>query len=338
MKFKKLIVLFIILGALVVVAVVKKTAIKSRAIPFEKAEEATSLELTPKITPDFISKIIFYKGSEESNKIVFSKNTSNEWLVENKFGARAQKNFLEKLIKDLSQLKGELRADSKNVFSDFQIADNEGLHLILMNTAGKESVHVVVGLKMVGWSSSFVRVFGTQKVSLVEKNFLMSLGVFDPKAKLQVQPFLDLKVFSNDPAKADRFEIKLTSAASLALKKITTGTTPGWQFDPFDSRAKIDQTKIDEFLRLIANLYAQDVMDPKGATYSFDKPTLTVVVNIKEKEVSVSYQLEIGKFNPDQKSYFARLQPGNTVYVIPENVVMNLKKDKTFFLQQTPKK
>ncbi|QAT17787.1 hypothetical protein BU251_08670 [Candidatus Velamenicoccus archaeovorus] len=342
MKFKKLIILFVVLGALVLLAVVKKTVVKPRAIPFEKAEEATLSELTPRITADFISKVIVYQGRSEAKKVVFSRNAAKEWIVENKFSAPARKNVPEELIKYLSGLKGELRTDSKAVFSDFQIADNEGLHIVLVNTADKEAVHLVVGLTKAAWNESFVRVLGAQKVFLVEKNFLMVLGLSsDPKAELRARSYLDLKIFPGDlAAAADRLEIKAAPAARpFVLKKSGEGPSAaaGWQLDPPDPRAPVDQARMDEFLRTISDLQARDVMDPNVTTYGFDKPTSTIIVNAKKKEVAVSYRLEIGNFDAAQKSYYARLVPGNIVYRLPEETAMFLKKDRSFFLQQASK-
>ncbi len=340
MKFKKLIILLVVLGALVLLAVVKKTVVKSRAIPFEKAEEATLSELTPKITADFISKVIVYQGRNETDKVVFSRNAAQEWIVEDKFSAPARKNVPEDLIKYLSGLKGELRTDSKGVFSDFQIGDNEGLHIILVNTAGKEAVHMVVGLTRAAWNESFVRAFGAQKVFLVEKNFLMVLGLSsDPKAELRAPSYLDLKIFPGDlAAAADRLEIKAAPAARpFVLKKSGEAPAPGWQLDPPDPRVPVDQARVDEFLRTISGLQALDIIDPHAATYGFDKPVSTIVVDAKEKETVISYRLEIGNFDAAQKSYDARLVPGNIVYRLPEKTAMFLRKDRSFFLQQASK-
>jgi|GEM_PF-996867 len=340
MKFKKLIILLVVLGALVLLAVVKKAVVKPRAIPFEKAEEVTLSELTPKIEADFISKVIVYQGRNETDKVVFSRNAAGGWIVENKFSAPARRNVPEGLIKYLSGLKGELRTDSGAVFSDFQIADNEGLHIILVNTADKEAAHMVVGLARAAWNESFVRAFGAQKIFLVEKNFLTVLGLSsDPKAALRVRAYLDLKIFpGNLAAAADRLEIKAAPAARpFVLKKAGEGPAAGWQLDPPDPRLPVDPASMDEFLRTISDFQALDVMDPNAAIYGFDKPMSTIIVNAKEKETAVSYRLEIGNFDAAQKSYYARLVPGNIVYRLPEKTAMFLRKDRSFFLQQASK-
>lgn len=339
MKLKKLIILLVILGALIALVLVKKAAVRSRAVPFEKAQEAMFITLTPQVSEGFISKIVIYKGSDQARKVTLLKKAAGDWTVESGFTARARKAIPEGLIKDLSALKGELRAGSKDVFADFQISDEEGVHIVLVNMAGGESVHVVTGLKMPSWNKSFVRVSGAQDVCLADKNFLLTLGLYDPKAALAIQSFVDLKVFARDIASADRVEIKPAAGAPVVLKKAEAGTAPGWQFDPVDPKGKIDPAKVEEFIRLLSNLHAQEAVDPQGTSYGLDKPSFSAAVSVTEKGAPVTYTLEIGNPDPDRKAFYVRILPENIVFRVPESVIQGLKKDRTFFLEgPAPKK
>ncbi|MDD5080228.1 MAG: hypothetical protein PHH68_07930 [Candidatus Omnitrophica bacterium] len=183
MSAKKLIILVIAVAALFVLVLVKKAVVRKDIANRDTAQEV-EFELIKDLPESFISRVIAYKGSDEANKVIISRNSEGVWMLDEKTGIKARKEAIDNLFSLLKGLKGEVRAQTKEVFSDFQIDDQSGLHLILEQEGGKALKHLVVSFLQPGWNKNFIRLFDSQKVVLVSRNIPAIFGLYGKNTKL----------------------------------------------------------------------------------------------------------------------------------------------------------
>jgi hypothetical protein len=337
MTFKKLLVLICVVTVLLVLAFAKK-AIQQKQIAQEETQEKFSIYvLTKDLTASFIAKIIVYKGSEENNKLSVAKNKEGNWILERKFGIRAKKEMIDNLLKELGDLKGEIRAASGDLFGDFQIKDNQGVHIIFEADGGKVLKHLVVSFLPAGRDKNFVRLADGQEVVLVTKNILELFNLFDQESKLDETFLADLKLFSFEPKQIQKIE--LNTKESLVLKKSQPegASGPAWNFEPVKVPAdEIDTSKVDEFLRDISGLYARDVLDPNLNTYGFDRPALRIA--LEDAQAKIAAEVELGSYLEKDKLHYLRVLPANFVYKVSDASIQKINKDRQFFLKPQPVK
>lgn len=332
MKFKKLLIIASVLLFLFILTFIKNTIQKKRSS--QEQSLIVSDDLTKGLNASFIAKTIIYKGDNEKNKIVLSKNSAGEWALENKFGIKAKKEFIDGLIKDLVDLKGEVRAETKSVFSDFLINNSEGVHIVFEADAEKVLKHLVFGLSRPNWGKNFVRLQESEKVVLIKKDILSRLGIYDKGAELDNKNFADLKMFSFDSKAVRKIELNAKKAAVVLIKKDEPDRNAPvvWRLIGARLKEEIDTAKVDEFLRNISNMSALDAVDPaQQGIYGFDAAFLNVI--LEGPEAAKLAQIEVGAYLPAEKVYYVLILPQNQTFKVQESFIQNLTKDKTYFLK-----
>lgn len=332
MKFKKLLIIASVVLFLFILTFIKNTIRKEQNLKEESL--ITLYDLTKGLNASFIVKTIIYKGDDEKNKIVLSKNSAGEWILENKFGIKAKKELINGLIKDLVDLKGEVRAQVKSVFSDFVINDSEGVHIVLEADAGKTLKHLVFGLLRPNWGKNFVRLQESEKVVLIKKDILSRFGLYTKDAKLDDKNFADLKMFSFDSKVIQKIELNVKKTALVLIKKdVPDKNAPAvWSLIGARPKEEIDTAKVDEFLRNISDMSAEDAVDPnQQGIYGFDKAFLNVI--LEDLEAAKIVQIEVGAYLPAEKVYYVLTLLQNQAFKVPESFIQNLTKDKTYFLK-----
>jgi hypothetical protein len=335
MKNKNLIGLLVVLGVLLAAVASKKIFEGQRTVVEDIAKEKeTVATLTQNLLPEAIGEVVLYKGAEPDKKIEIKRGEKNTWFLPSRYGIRAREEALTPFLKGLSNLSGSVRATSKSVFSDFMIGDKEGLHVILKNIAGKDVAHLVIGLSVPRWGVNFMRRADAEKVVMIEgENLLATLGLYTPKDNLEDRSIGDYHVFSGDVKKAERLEIAISKKESYVLAKSDT-----WNFEPSDPRAKIEQPKIDEFLRILSDMLGRDVVDPNGTGYGLEQPLAIAKVTLREGDQVKVLEAQLGGPVAQEGMSYVRVLPANIVFKVPDNAALNLKQSKAYFLQATPKK
>ncbi|MCX5698773.1 MAG: DUF4340 domain-containing protein [Candidatus Omnitrophica bacterium] len=332
MKFKKLLILTGIVLALLILVVIKNSLQKKRDI-LERMTEPEIALVNGSINVS-ASKIIIYKGDDEKNKVILSRQNDEQWVLESKFGLRVKKEATDNLLNSLKDLKGELRADSKSVFGDFQIQDNQTAHLILSTAGNQPLTHLVVSFKSPNWKQNFVRVFNSDKIVLVDRNILFAIGLFDKTVKLDENYFADYRISPFDANSVNKIELMAGKKRSLALIKIAASDkNPGsvWNFEPADKKSLPDLAKVNEYLQNVTGLYAQDILDPALKSYGFERPVKVLKLSLLKDNQPEQIQIEVGAFIKDKKAYYIRVMPQNQVFVVLEPSISNLIRDKSYF-------
>ena len=333
--------LFIIVSIVIIVFVlvfIKKEVLRKQTSQVDNLA-VSEIEVVNNIPQVLISKIIVYKGENQNNRIVIAKDSKGVWLVEDKFNAIARQDAIANILNELLGLKGEVRAESKNVFRDFQIEDAFSAQIILEDKSGKALSHILVSFLQPEWSKNFIRQAGSEKIVLVNKNILALFNLFGKEAKLDDSSLVDYRLCQFEAEQIDKIGLKVKgSKEPLNLKKAKNdaAAVPAWGFEPLSMvKGEIDQAKVKEFLNSVANLYAMEVLDPAQGNYGFNSSYLQVILESSNSLKPI--QIDVGDFIEPQRAYYIKSSLADQVFKIPEAYVQHLKKDKTFFLKPQEK-
>ena len=333
MKTKKLKVIVVFVLILLVLALAKKNIQQGYRASKENVE--SSLDITKGLTLESISRTTLYKGFDLLNKIVLKKGSDGNWILESRFNAPGRKDLVEGFLRELRDLKGELRADSKELLGDFQIDDATGLHIILESGEGKVLKHLVVGLKKPGLNGNFVRVYDSNKVILVPNELLMRLALFNNESPLLDNNFLDLRILSFDPSQVNRIEVggSFTKVPFILVREESKdkNAAPVWKFDHSRQKGDIDTAKVGLFLQNASTLWAQQVLDPTPATYGFEKPFLNMKLVLSSGQ---ALGLILGAPLAMEKTHYAKTSPKNLVYKVTDSITSNILKDSSNFVRR----
>ncbi len=220
------------------------------------------------------------------------------------FNAPAKRAKVERLIKLLSELQGELRADGKDHLSTFGLEEGHGLEIVLKN-GDKKVAAIVAGMKGPDWSSCFVRPKDSERVYLVSKDIFSVFDIWSkrPDKALNLDPWVDLDVISAYPGKVEGCAFK-SRVSSWSLKreenpgKVKKPEKEGWIFETGGKRIEKTGEEARKYLSGILPLRAREIEPPckagkPGATFKYklkSGPESTVEImscNSKEKTCTV---------------------------------------------------
>lgn len=333
MSFKKLLVIiFVTIVLLGLVFVKKNIQTRQNKNIEQEAQQASQVTLIKDLPEGFIGKIVLYTGDAVDNKISIVKNSQGDWSLESKFNVKAKKETVDNLFKKLNGLKGEMRADSKDVLGDFKIDDNQALHIILSDSGDKQLNHILVSYLRAAWNKNFVRLANNNKIILSDVDLLSTLSIYDKDEKLDSNPFADFKIASISADTVEKITLNLKDKPTITLQKSQNIDKTGfvWSFLPAVNNEEVDAAKINEFIGHVNNAYAKDAVDPNLTTYGFDKPTLSVILTgVQDKEI---INLTIGSYLESEKTYYVKVSPANFVFKVQDFYINNLKKEKNYFL------
>lgn len=324
--------LFVLILILVVLGVL--VTLKQSHRPAElRQEEYAPLDLS--FDPASVAKIILSK-KDEASKVEIRKE-KELWILPGFFNARANRDKIDTFFKEIREAKGEQRAQSKSVFKDFGITDEEALSVVLANAAGTEVLSFQIGAKRGDYGSVFVRRKNSEAVFLAQANLLSSAGIYgDLKTDNPKKEFwAALNFVSTD----------LAGALSLKITKIQNGkeiitvnlkrTAPGGSWQSLLSGAvpaggasfPLNGDKIKVFLEGAKTWSAQEVLDPKAQDYGFAKPVWVLEAGL-DGGASVKVTVSHPKEGPD---YFAEVTGEPVVFKLPEYQVKAMETDESRF-------
>ena len=247
--------------------------------------ESLYTPLTPKLTEKGVTSVAVWTGTEEkgSQSGVRLRRKDGVWQVERReqgstFWVRAKEAKVERFIQALSGLKGEFRSDSKELLSQFHIADDQGLHIVVQGESGALA-HLVVGKKGARWDTCYVRKEGSPKVYLVEQNLLSLLDIWSqwPTGQPSPRVWTDLQVIRGLP----REVVAISYARGDTTWSLTRGdqgkekgkgrgeganstakAAPRWVFSMNGKEVKKGEKEVKGFLDQLLPLEAKDVYPP----------------------------------------------------------------------------
>lgn len=279
MKLKNLLILCAVLGILVGLVLVKKGT--RRDIPV--AQENQDIILSS-LTLEDITEAVFRFG--ESGKEARLVKEGEVWKILSLYGVDVNTGALERLLKQLDGVKGELRSEDAGLFADYGIADNEGVHIIL----GKDAAiiaHLVVGLKRFGASGNFIRHQTEGKVYAVEENIFSEFGMWGEIREdgFDIKRWMDGRIARLDAEQATGLKVgEEGSDAGKVWLEVTQHEVDGQK--KWDSSATyafgLSATKIKNLFRSLNDIRARDVVSIEEAQEAFAGPLWSAEVSLAD--------------------------------------------------------
>ncbi|PIU40161.1 MAG: hypothetical protein COT00_03145 [Candidatus Omnitrophica bacterium CG07_land_8_20_14_0_80_50_8] len=335
MKFKKLLILIVILFAIIVVSFIKKANLDKNAAIENQPPPPTMV--TQEIAPGFVSKLLISKGSEEAGRLLtVSKNGGGEWVIDSHFNTKARKSQVESVLKNLSGLKGEFRSDSKDVLEDYSLLETQAYHLELQGSDNQALAHVLVSPLRTRGTKNFVRNAKSSTVVVTDSDILTSLGLYSKDAKLDYKMFADFKVVVTEASKIQSLELTQPKSTPFLMTKRedVKNKTVTWISGMADKEITLETGKVNELISNILNLYAKESADPAGTVYGFnEKAAPWIRIQLKPEEKPNEIMLFLGLRFEATKTYFLKSIPDGQVYALSDaSIDAILKKNSDSFL------
>lgn len=277
---------------------------------------------------------IYKELPDKKVEMKFSK-VEEDWRIPTFFGAKAKKSDVERVIKDVLDMQGKVRATGENFFEQFKISDEVGIHVLLKDETEKVLANLIVGKKGEEYGSCFIRFAGKDKIFFADKNVMNAFKIYsetDTLTTFKQNSFVDLKAV--DYQKDDFQTVALVKGREeLVVKQVekevpveksesdTTNTEPQtkkvkeWVIERAGKEIELDQKEVEKFLKDVRQITAQKVVDRigqsfgdmnKSGKYGLNRPTGGIIYL---KSGGERVQCLFGKEYEKDKGYY--FQNGN---------------------------
>jgi len=317
MKEKNLVILCIIFAVLVGLVYLKQS--KKPKIP--TTEEITDI-ISLTLNSDNVKEIKLRLGDgtdsdAENPKIVLLAKLEDHWVIETHFGAYAREATITPVLEKLDQLQGELRSNKEGLLGDYEISDQEGIHVEIQRQDG-EMLHLIVGTKKVGFQNNFIRHDGSNAVYIVNENLLAILGVRGEGdgQRLDSNKWIDKRISHVNASEVVGVTITESDASKqtkvMDLKRELVDEKRKWQSTiPYDFG--LSASKIKTTIELFNNTYASEIVtsDVEGA---FDAPGRIWIFTLDD-----SNQIEFVRGAKDDtgSNYYVKHEGAGYFYLVP---------------------
>jgi len=312
MKLRPLFILAAVLLVLVGLKFVQKSSHES------KLAESGFSELFPALAPGEIGRLVIDGPGPGAIELLRS---GEAWRVESSHGHPAADDKLERLLGELVGLKGEFRSDRESVLADYALDDKRAVHLIAYDLSGKELGHLLLGERLTGAAGFFAMKAGEKRAYAAGGNLLGDIGVWGENRDPVAKSFLDLKVLTVDRQQVDGIALA-TGDKTLELSRAfdapaDTGAAGRSQYRWLAGKKELDRGKVDGVLGALANLQAQDVLDP-AADHGFAEAGRAVELRLADGSTR---RLEFGRaISAPEAGVPLRVSGGSAVYLVYEKL------------------
>jgi hypothetical protein len=323
--FKKLIPLLIIVLILTVATIIKKQSTKEQ---FDLIQELGAQNiLDDKFLGSEVDQIELYLGTKIDSKVTLKKE-NEQWFITTAYQAPARKNNIDKLLYTLKNMLGEVRNAPKEFFSDFQLQNEEAVHIVLTRTVDKSTIlsHILLG-KTDGENACFVRLYNNDTIFRVGRNLRQEIGIFsNEKDKAPEHThWLDKNVLTLNKDDVKEIAITYPDKKIHFVKETKTIEQPEdpetkekpapkieeeWKLKPIEG--SFNQSELDSFIDSITNIEAQDVADPnKKEEINIDKPNYKLEITLANDKKYVLH----GAFTGGEQDGYCYLETNpNLIY------------------------
>lgn len=300
------------------------------------------------VAKEDVKIIELYKETTEEQPIqmIFAKQ-EDQWRIATKYNCKAQNSRIDRLIDEILEMTGKVRSSDPRHFETYQIADGQGIHLLLKDETNKALANLLIGKKAEDYSSGFVRFAGQEKVYAVDKNLLSSVGIYgdiDTLTTFKDQTFVDLQAVSQDQEKLKLIglvsggremiiekrdkEVEVVNEDSTRSKKIESE----WVLVRGSVETALDQKEVSNFLRDVTSIRAQEVVDQigssladinKNAQYGFNRSSRVLVF---QEPDGPQQAVIFGKEYEADKGYYMQVQYEGLVYKLAKSTYDNIFK------------
>ena len=332
---KRLLPLVIILLALGILAVL----FKRPPAPTQLAEEVGLERLVPQtLHADSMRGFDLYQGTRPQ-EVVRLRQRDGAWVVSSHFDTPGNSAKIQQLLTQLSTLQGELRADSIALLSDFQLTDEQALHLqVYTESPDKPALHLLAGKGSGG--NGFMRRAGEGRVYSVNLHLqnLAGLSSNTTDQALSAKPWLDLRIQNlpkeqiialelHSPTRALRFTTQPAAVPTGSTDAPQVSAVPSWKLDAPALTYSVKPDAVESLVTTLRTLQGDDVVDPaRIGEYGLEAPPyramLTVQPGAQEAHQAVVFLGHEVAEKPGSR--YARMGDAGPVYIVPQWVVQRL--------------
>ncbi|MEE8417581.1 MAG: DUF4340 domain-containing protein [candidate division Zixibacteria bacterium] len=317
MNKKMIYTLLVVLVALIVISYALKGLDRATSSP-ESLDE-----LRIEFDPGEVTRIDVYKQDYPDSGLHFAKHESG-WVVVNAYNSPAKVEDIEKLITDLTDVRGSVRGESADLYGNFDITDEKALQIELFGSDDAKLVHLYVG-KGSGGRECFMRMAGTPVVYLADENFISRFAAWNapPEKKLPMDRWLQLTLCDIDRDSMTSFEInKGKTAYDFAFveepsEDTLTPPIKAWKQISPKKGLKLGESKIKSLSSSLAGLRAADVIDPsEKSKFGLDKPKYVIRAGDDQENTAEIY---FGNKIDDSEDRYAAVKGRESVYKVSKS-------------------
>jgi|GEM_PF-416423 len=306
MKFKKTLILFVVLVFLLLIAYLLE----------RPRGTIQPLSLFPDFTIDAASLIhIHNRGNKDEAPVTLVKS-GQDWKIENEQGFPADSELVKKALESISELKKANNVVSQNPENQklYEVDPNQGIEVKVSDAKKKNLANFFVGKTGPDFMSTYIRKADSNEVLLCEGYHLRS--AFSRTAK----NWYDLNICKFTPEEITKIEIA-EAGRKLTLKK----DKENWQLiDPNQQQARAKKNLADDMANTLSRLRAIDLLraEPdKLAEYQLNPPARQLTVFLTD---GTDKKISIGKKN-DQNQYYVKAEK-DVIYLVAQYHVDRLNK------------
>ena len=287
---------------------------------FKKARMPKEIEVSGELKEENIGKIVLKK----ENQNLELRKTNGLWIVlEDTLKRSADKEKINRVIENLSSLKGKIVSKSESEFPSYEVDDKKGTFLTLFDKDGKKLFEIIIGKQGPDYLTNFVRFPGKREVILVEKSIKPHVSNLDHKA------WRNRRITEFKPEDAERVEYIDKEQRFMFYKE-----GEKWILDSPEINAA--QGKIQNYIRMLSSIYSMGFADTINVKeYSSKEPFLSLSITLKNGEKQGLKVIE----KLDEDKYIVKKEGDDfSLYTLAKNFVeTSLKKDKNWFTYEGEK-
>jgi hypothetical protein len=329
-----LVVILILLGVLAVL-------FKRSPAPPPLAQEVGLERLVPQtLHTDSITGFDLYRGAQPQ-EVVRLRQRDGAWVVTSRFDTPGNSTKIQQFLTQLSTLQGELRSDSMALLGDFQLTDEQALHLkVYSDTPDKPALYLLAGKGSGG--NGFVRRAGEGRVYYVNVHVQSLAGLTSGTTEqaLSAKPWIDLRLQNvpkeqvaavelRSPTRALRFTTQpaAPTGGTDAAQTPAAPPAPVWTLVAPELAYSVKSDAVEGLVTTLRALQGDDVVDPaQTEEYGLNAPPYRAILTVhpSDQEARQTAVL-IGNEVPEKSgSRYARLGDVGPVYIVPQWVMQRL--------------
>ena len=320
------------LAAVLVVLVVVALMVKRQPTPTRLVDEVGWERVAPdSLRVEEISGVDLYQGSQP-DQVLSLRRQGDSWQVASYFNAPVRPARIDLLLEQIGTLEGELRADRAELVDEFDLGDEQALHMrVYTDDETEPALHLLAGRG--GRRSGFVRLLDESRVYNVDLNLHSMAGLWGenlgnaPAAETWLQ--LRMNEFRSEEVAAVELEsprghFRFARVEPEAAEAAEGGAEakPSWRAEVPDVDYKVNHQLLDRIAVALGTLRADDIADgSKIAEYGLENSVYRATLTVQSgdeaaRQVAMRFGHEVPGPEMDGARY-ASLDEGETVYVVP---------------------
>lgn len=320
------------LAAVLVVLVAVALMVKRQPTPTRLMDQVGWERLVPDtLRAESITGVDMYQG-RMPDQVLSLRRQGDGWRVVTYFDAPVRPSRIETLLEQVGGLEGELRADREELVAEFDLEEEQALHLLVYTGDAEEpALHLLAGRG--GRRSGFVRLVGDSRVYNVDLNLHSMAGLWGenlgsaPAAETWLQLRLN-EIRSENVAAVElesprgHFRFARVGAEGAEGGEGAVAEQGAWRSEVPDVDYEVNQQLLNRLAVALGNLRADDVADGSdAAAYGLEDSVYRAVLTVQmggepERQVRMQFGNEVPGADMDGARY--AVQEGDeTVYVVP---------------------